>query len=158
MRRVIYVLVACVVVLAVAWVLAGLPGRVTAEFGATTVEMATPVAALGLLLLFVVLYAVLRLIGAILRMPGIAARWDAERDRRRGDAAVGRALVALGGRRQGRMRGGRLAAPAGGWGTRRRRCCWRPRPVGWPGATTRRRTPSAGWPTGRMPLSSAIAG
>ena len=95
MRRVIYVLVACVVVLAVAWVLAGLPGRITAEFGATTVEMATPVAALGLLLLFVVLYLVLRLIGAILRMPGIAARWDAESDRRRGDAAVGRALVAL---------------------------------------------------------------
>ncbi len=95
MRRVIYVLVACVVVLAVAWVLAGLPGRVTAEFGATTVEMATPVAAFGLLLLFVVLYAVLRLIGAMLRLPGVAARWDAESDRRRGDAAVGRALLAL---------------------------------------------------------------
>ncbi|MGA3400246.1 MAG: heme biosynthesis HemY N-terminal domain-containing protein [Acetobacteraceae bacterium] len=95
MRRVVYVLVACIVVLAIAWVLAGLPGRVTAEFGATTVEMATPVAALGLLLLFVVLYVVLRLFGGLLRLPGTAARWDAERDRRRGDVAVGRALLAL---------------------------------------------------------------
>jgi HemY protein len=95
MRRVLYVLAASIVVLAVAWVLAGLPGRVTAEFGATTIEMATPVAVLGLLLLFVVLYAVFRLLGGMLRLPGIAARWDAERDRRRGDLAVGRALLAL---------------------------------------------------------------
>ncbi|HEY3846483.1 MAG TPA: heme biosynthesis HemY N-terminal domain-containing protein [Acetobacteraceae bacterium] len=95
MRRVLYVLGVCIVVLAVAWILAGLPGRVTAEFGATTVEMATPVAALGLLLLFVVLYAVCRLLGLMLRMPGTAARWDAERDRRRGDVAVSRALLAL---------------------------------------------------------------
>jgi HemY protein len=95
MRRVLIVLVASIVVLAVAWGLAGLPGRVTAEFGSITVEMATPVAALGLLLLFVVLYAVFRLLGAMLRMPGIAARWDAERDRRRGDLAVSHALLAL---------------------------------------------------------------
>jgi HemY protein len=95
MRRVLTVLVACVVVLGVAWLLAGLPGRVTAEFGATTVEMATPVAAFGLLLLFFVLYVVFRLLGGMLRLPGIAARWDAERDRQRGDLAVSRALVAL---------------------------------------------------------------
>jgi HemY protein len=95
MRRVLTVLVASIVVLAVAWMLAGLPGRITAELGDTTVEMATPVAALGLLLLFVVLYAVFRLLGAMLRMPGVAARWDAERDRRRGDLAVSHALLAL---------------------------------------------------------------
>jgi HemY protein len=95
MRRVLTVLVASIVVLAVAWMLAGLPGRITAELGDTTVEMATPVAALGLLLLFVVLYAVFRLLGAMLRMPGVAARWDLERDRRRGDLAVSHALLAL---------------------------------------------------------------
>jgi HemY protein len=95
MRRILIVLVAGIVVLAAAWALAGLPGRVTAELGNTTVEMATPVAALGLLLLFVALYTVFRLLGAMLRMPGVAARWDAERDRRRGDLAVGRALLAL---------------------------------------------------------------
>lgn len=95
MRQVLTVLVACAVVLGVAWELAGLPGRVTAELGATTIEMATPVAAFGLLLLFVVLYAAVRLLGGMLRLPGIAARWDAERDRRRGDVAVSRALLAL---------------------------------------------------------------
>jgi len=95
MRRVLYVLVASVVVIAAAWVLATLPGRVTAQVGATTIEMGTPVAALGLLLLFVLLYILFRLLGGMLRLPGIAARWDAERDRRRGDVAVSRALLAL---------------------------------------------------------------
>ena len=95
MRRVLYVLVACGLVLALAWVIAGLPGRVTAQFGATIVDMPTPVAAVGLVLLFAVLYVVLRLLGGMLRLPGIAARWDAEHDRRRGDVAVSRALLAL---------------------------------------------------------------
>lgn len=95
MRRVLYVLAACIVVLSVAWVLAGLPGQVTAEFGATTIETSTPVAVLALLLVFVMLYVVFRLLGGMLRLPGIAARWDAERDRRRGDVAVSRALLAL---------------------------------------------------------------
>jgi len=95
MRRVLFVLAGCAVTLAVAWYLAGLPGRVTAQFGATTVEMATPVAALGLLAAFVVLYALFRGLGGLLRLPYIAARWDAARDRRRGDQAVARALVAL---------------------------------------------------------------
>ncbi|HUB48774.1 MAG TPA: heme biosynthesis HemY N-terminal domain-containing protein [Acetobacteraceae bacterium] len=95
MRRVLFVLAACVVALAVAWFLAGLPGHVTAQFGATTVDMATSVAALGLLLVFVLLYAVFRGVGALLRLPYVAARWDAARDRRRGDVAVTRALLAL---------------------------------------------------------------
>jgi HemY protein len=95
MRRAITILVTSVVVLVAAWVLARLPGRITAEFGATTVEMATPVATLGLLLLFAVLYAIFRLVGAMLRWPGVAARWDMERDRRHGDVAVTRALLAL---------------------------------------------------------------
>jgi HemY protein len=76
-------------------VVAGLPGRITAQIGTTTVDMATSVAALGLLLVFVVLYVVLRLLGGLLRLPGIAARWDAERARHRGDVSVTRALLAL---------------------------------------------------------------
>jgi HemY protein len=95
MRRVLIVLAASILVLVVAWVLAGLPGRVSAEFGSTTVEMATPVAVVGLLLLFAILYAMFRSVGAMLRLPRIAARWDRERDRRRGDVAVTRALLAL---------------------------------------------------------------
>ena len=65
MRRVLLTLMACVVTLAVAWYFAGLPGHVTAEIGATTIEMATPVAALGLLLAFILLYLLFRLLGGV---------------------------------------------------------------------------------------------
>jgi HemY protein len=95
MRRVIYVLVAGVLTLALAWVVAGLPGHLTAEFGATTVEMATPVAVLVVLVAFILLYALFRLLGGLLHLPVIAARWDAARDRRQGDTAVTRTLLAL---------------------------------------------------------------
>lgn len=95
MRRILIVLVASIVAIALAWWLAGLPGQVTVTFGMTTLQMATPVAALGLLLLFLVLYLLLRLVGGLLRLPFIAARWDAARDRRRGDLAVTHALLAL---------------------------------------------------------------
>jgi HemY protein len=95
MRRIVYVLVAATVTIGIAWWLSGLPGRVAISFGATTAEMATPVAVLLLLLLFAVLYLVFRLLGGLLRLPYIAARWDAARDRRRGDQAVTRALLAL---------------------------------------------------------------
>ena len=52
---------------------------------------------------------------AMLRLPGIAARWDAERDRRRGDVAVGRALLALaaGDKADARREAGRARAVAG---------------------------------------------
>jgi len=66
MRRVLLVLVICGIVLALAWALAGLPGRVTATIGDITFEAAAPVVALGLLLLFVLLLlAVVR--GRVLR-------------------------------------------------------------------------------------------
>jgi len=95
MRRVLYIIAACAVTLAVAWYVAGLPGLVTAQFGATTVETATPVAALGLLIAFILLYCLFRALGGLLRLPRAAARWDAGRQRRRGDLAVTRALLAL---------------------------------------------------------------
>jgi HemY protein len=95
MRRVLVVLLVGAVVLAVAWVLAGLPGRVTAEIDGFAFEAAAPVAALGLLLLFVILYALLRLIGAIFRLPRSLRARQAARRRRSGDTAVTRALLAL---------------------------------------------------------------
>ncbi|HUB16175.1 MAG TPA: heme biosynthesis HemY N-terminal domain-containing protein [Acetobacteraceae bacterium] len=95
MRRILLILLAGVATLAVAWFLAGLPGHVTAQFGATTVAMATPVAGFLAVLVFTVLYASVRALGALLRLPYTAARWDAARDRRLGDRAVTRALLAL---------------------------------------------------------------
>ena len=95
MRRVFYFLVAAVIALAVAWLLAGLPGRITAQIGDTTVEAATPVAALGLLLTLVVLYFVVRLIASLIRIPWHLGHWRSARQRRQGDVAVTRALLAL---------------------------------------------------------------
>ena len=95
MRRILLVLLAAGVVLALAWALASLPGRVTAEIGDLSFEAATPVVALGLLLLFVVLYAVFRLLGVLIRLPRILRERQAARRRRAGDVAVTRTLLAL---------------------------------------------------------------
>ncbi|MGE0225206.1 MAG: heme biosynthesis HemY N-terminal domain-containing protein [Acetobacteraceae bacterium] len=95
MRRIILILLASAIVLALAWFLAGLPGHVVAEIGTVTVETTTPVAALGLLLFFVVGYIVLRLLGALVRLPETTGRWRQARHQRYGDEAVTRALVAL---------------------------------------------------------------
>jgi HemY protein len=95
MRRVLVFLLAGIVVLAAAWLLAGLPGRVTAEIGDTTVEAATPVAMLGLLLVLAILYLVIRLLGGLVRLPWHAGRWRSARQRRQGDVAVTRTLLAL---------------------------------------------------------------
>ena len=95
MRRVIWFLLAGVLVLAFAWFMAGLPGRFTAQFGNTTVEAATPVVAVAFLLLLVLLYVLYRVLAAVLGLPRRAGLWRSLRRRRAGDAAVSRALVAL---------------------------------------------------------------
>ena len=69
MRRVLLVLLVGAVVLALAWALASLPGRISAEIGEFSFEAPTSVVTLGLLLLFAVLYAVLRFLGALVRLP-----------------------------------------------------------------------------------------
>ena len=95
MWRVFYFLVAAGIALAVAWFLAGLPGRITAQIGDTTMEAATPVVALGLLLALVVLYVLARLLVRLIRLPWHLDRWRGARQRRQGDAAVTRTLLAL---------------------------------------------------------------
>jgi HemY protein len=95
MRRIVLVILAAAIVLAVAWGLAALPGRLTIEWGDTTLEAATPVAALALLVLIAVAYFILRLLAGIRRSPRAIARARAERRRRLGDRAVSRTLLAL---------------------------------------------------------------
>ncbi len=95
MRRILLVLVIGGIVLALAWALAGLPGRVTADVGDFTFEAATPVVALGLLLLFVLLYALFRGLGAAIRLPHTLRTHQAARRRRSGDIAITRTLLAL---------------------------------------------------------------
>ena len=140
MRRVLYVLVACVVVLAVAWVLAGLPGRVTAEFGATTIEMATPVAALGLLL--AVRGALRCCFACSAGCCGCPGSPRAGTPSATAGAATWRSAAPcwLSPPATRPTPAGKPAAPAGGSATPRKPCCWPPRRAGWPAATTRPRT------------------
>jgi HemY protein len=95
MRRILLVLVVGAVVLAFAWALAGLPGRVSAEVGRYSFEAATSVVALGLLVLFALLYALFRCLGALVRLPRTWRGRQATRRRRTGDTAVTRTLLAL---------------------------------------------------------------
>lgn len=95
MRRIIFFLVAAAIAIAIAWFIAGLPGHVTAQFGATTVEAATPVAVLALLILLVLLYLALRIVFGLIRGPRMLGAWGSRRRRRKGDAAITRTLLAL---------------------------------------------------------------
>jgi HemY protein len=95
MRRVLAILVVCIILVGLAWFLAGLPGTVTAQIGDTTIEAGVPAVALGLLLLVAVVHLLLRLLGAIIGLPAALRRYRARRNRRLGDIAVTRALVAL---------------------------------------------------------------
>jgi HemY protein len=95
MRRILLILLACVVVLALAWGLASLPGRVSGDVGDISFEAPTSVVSLGLLLLFAGLYALLRLIGATIRLPRTIRRRQAARRRNSGDLAVTHTLLAL---------------------------------------------------------------
>lgn len=95
MRRVLVTLVVAAIAVAVAWFLAGLPGTVTAHVGDVTFEAAVSVVAVGLLVIFVVLYLLLLVVATLLGLPRrLRARRAANR-RRTGDAATTKALVAL---------------------------------------------------------------
>ena len=95
MHRVLFVLLIAVVTVALAWALAGLPGRVTAEVGDYSFSAPTSVVMLGLLLLFGLLYWLIRLLSALSRLPRTLRERRALRRRRAGDGAVTRTLLAL---------------------------------------------------------------
>lgn len=95
MRRVLFFLVASLLTLAFAYGLASLPGRVSVEIGNIGISARMPIAALALIVLLILTYAVLRLLGVILRLPRRFRLWRSRRDRREGDRAVTRTLIAL---------------------------------------------------------------
>ena len=74
MHRVLIILLAGAVFIGGAWLLAGLPGHVTAELGDLTIDIATPVALIALIALFCVGYTVLRLMAALWHLPGLTGR------------------------------------------------------------------------------------
>jgi HemY protein len=95
MRRILAVLVVAALVLALAWLLAGLPGRITGNIGDINFSASTSVAALALLLLFALLYAAIRLLTAAITLPRTLRNWRSARHRRAGDVAVTQTLLAL---------------------------------------------------------------
>ncbi len=95
MRAVLLLTVLVVLCVAGAWWLSGLPGMISASIAGTTIEAATPVALTLIALLFLALYALIRLLVGLIRMPRANRRWRARRRRAQGDAAVTRTLVAL---------------------------------------------------------------
>ena len=66
MRRILKTLIGCALILAVAWVIASLPGRLSIDAGPYTVETSDSIAVTALLLAFVVLYLLIRLVMLIL--------------------------------------------------------------------------------------------
>ncbi len=95
MWRILKILVLVALVGAGGWWLAELPGRVSGDIAGYTIETSAPVALLALIVLFLAGYVVVRMLAALLRVPGMGGRWRMERRRRGGDLAVTRTLVAI---------------------------------------------------------------
>ncbi len=95
MRTVFGFVVLAALCVAGAWWVAGLPGTVSANIAGTTIETSTPVALTLATVLFLVLYVLLRTIAALVRIPRVARHRRHMGNRKRGDAAVTRTLVAL---------------------------------------------------------------
>jgi HemY protein len=95
MRRVLWVLISAGVVLGIAWLLSRLSSHVSLTFGSIAVDAPAAVAVLAAVIGFAVLYAVVRLLGTLLRTPRVLGNWQTARHRRLGDLAVTHTLLAL---------------------------------------------------------------
>jgi HemY protein len=95
MRRILKTLFWGVLVLAAAWFIANLPGRIAFDVGPYNVQTSDSIALTSLLLLFVVLYLLVRLIVLVVMVPRAGSLWRGARRRKAGEQAVTRALVAL---------------------------------------------------------------
>lgn len=95
MRRILRVLLVAGLVIAAAWWLALIPGTVTAQLGGLTVETSAPAAGLGLVVLFALVYLLVRLVAWIVSLPRRGRGVISRRARRQGERAVTRALLAL---------------------------------------------------------------
>lgn len=95
MRRLLTFLAVSAALLGLAWWLAGIPGMVDVQVGTVAITTRTPVAILVLAVLFAVIYIVLRLLAAFVRLPARSRRLKQVRTRRRGEQSVTRTLLAL---------------------------------------------------------------
>jgi HemY protein len=95
MRRVFIFLIVAVAFVAGAWLLAGIPGQVSATIGSFTFETTAPFAILAIILLGLAVIVLLRIITGLARLPRSGAGWRRRQRVRAGEAAVTRVLVAL---------------------------------------------------------------
>ncbi len=97
MRRIIAFLVVAGAAIALAWWVAGLPGTVAINAGSLAITAPTSLAILGAVILFLLLYIVMRLLAALFRLPSRTRRMRRDRQRAGGEQAVTRTLLALAG-------------------------------------------------------------
>lgn len=95
MRRVLGFLLLAAVLLAIAYGLGAIPGDLTATIGGYTFETSLPIAALALIILFLLLYVIVRGGALLLGAPGRFGRGRHQRQLRQGEFAVTRAFAAL---------------------------------------------------------------
>jgi HemY protein len=95
MRRILWIILAGAIVVALGWWVARLPGHVVLAVGRYSIETSAPVAAVLAVVAVLVLATLLRLLLLLATLGPSWRRWRARRRRAAGDVAVTRALVAL---------------------------------------------------------------
>jgi HemY protein len=94
LRALLFIVIAAVAV-GVAWLVAAIPGHITASFGAMTIETTAPVAILVAVVIAGLLLLIWHVCGWLLSLPDRGGRWRGHRRQRLGDQATTRLLVAL---------------------------------------------------------------
>lgn len=95
MRRVIGFLVLAAILVGIAFGLGALPGEVGATIGTWSIQAPLPLVVVAAVILFAVLYVVLRVLALLLGAPGRFGRSRHERQLRQGERAVTRAFAAI---------------------------------------------------------------
>src|ERR1700710_2325036 len=95
MLKIILFLIVGVVIIAVAWLLAGIPGHVAASIGTYSIETSPPFAILTLVAFVIVTLILLRIVRGVLAIPRTGAGWWQGHRHASGQRAVTPVLVAL---------------------------------------------------------------
>ncbi len=95
MLRVIGFLIAAILAVGLAWGISVLPGTWSGDIGGTQFQTTTPVVLAAFILVFAILYTIIRLLGALWTVRRRVRRRNERLARVRGDRAVTRTLVAL---------------------------------------------------------------